>query len=102
MKKSVGLLLFFSAVIFLGVFLSVFSPQIKLEITIQPQYQSTIKAQEPDRVAEKPHCDVLFSDRRDYITDKINESYDKGYRLKSFAYGIDSAIRKFFAVVCKE
>ena len=110
MKKSVLFLLFFSTFIFLGIFSSVFLPQIKVEITIQPQSQSFVNAHEPDSEArEKPHCVAISSSRfnTDEIINKINASYDKGYRLKGFSttstyIGAGIGDIKHFAAVCKE
>lgn len=91
MKKSILLLPFVFIVIFVVIFSSVFLPRIKVEITIQPQYQSIAKAQKKEKKdnidINKPHCMVLHSDgyKDGKMTKIINEHYDKGYRLKSFS-----------------
>lgn len=88
MKKFILLLPITVIVIFLVVFSSVFLPRIKVEITIQPQYQSIAKADKTDNVdIKKPHCMVLSGDgyKDGKMTKIINEHYDKGYRLKSFS-----------------
>lgn len=91
MKKSILLLPIAVIVIFAVVFSSVFLPRIKVEITIQPQYQSIAKAEKKDSIdnldINKPHCMVLHGDgyKDGKMTKIINEHYDKGYRLKSFS-----------------
>ena len=106
MKKSILFFPFVFVVILVVIFSSVLLPHIKLGITIQPQYQSTAKADKPEKLSQgKAHCIVLSEMKTDKITDSINAYYDKGYRLKSFSatstkIAIDTLV--FFAAVCKE
>ena len=106
MKKTVLLSLLFSVVLFLDIF-SLVLPQIKIEITIQPQ-QAAVKAQEPDNPGtETAHCLVLSNYEVDEISDEINALYERGYRLKGYStvaargYGSYDVL-KSFAAVCKE
>ncbi len=115
MKKYILLLPVAIIVIFVVVFSSVFLPRIKVEITIQPQYQSIAKAEKKDSIdINKPHCMVLHGDgyKDGKMTKIINEHYDKGYRLKSFSavpsnmtlIGNSASIMSYtyFAPMCKE
>ncbi|MGB3642670.1 MAG: hypothetical protein WBA39_34560 [Rivularia sp. (in: cyanobacteria)] len=112
-KKSILLLPFVFIVIFAVIFSSVFLPRIKVEITIQPQYQSIAKAEKKDNIAtDKPHCVVLSANRIEKVTDKINELYAKVYRLNNFSAipsymsltSINAPVMMYdyFAAVCKE
>lgn len=105
MKKSIVFFPFVFIVILVVIFSSVFLPHIKLGITIQTQYQSTVRAGEPDNLAQaKAHCLVLSDWETDKISNEINTYYNKGYRLKNFSatYKTDTNNFAYFAAVCKE
>ena len=111
MKKYILFLPFVFVSVFVVIVSSVFLPQIKVEITIQPQSQSIVKADKPDNsVKNKAHCIFLYQERNvDKIIDKINKYYERGYRLKGFSAtstgtgltGVGDTIT-FYAPVCKE
>lgn len=109
MKKYILFLPFVLVIVFAVIVSSVFLPQVKLEITIQPQYQSSVKAEKTDNsVKEKAHCIFLSQERNiNKIIDKVDEYYGRGYRLKGFSAtstssGLDVDTVTYYAPVCKE
>ncbi|MDJ0773738.1 MAG: hypothetical protein QNJ49_09985 [Mastigocoleus sp. MO_167.B18] len=110
MKKYISFLPFVFVIVFVVIVSSVFLPQIKVEITIQPQSQSIVKAEKTENsVKEKAHCIFLYqrTDDVDKIIDKIQQYYDRGYRLRGFS-GVPTIITAgvpqvaYYAPVCKE
>ena len=109
MKKSILFLPFVFIIIFVVIVSSVFLPQIKLEITIQPQFQSIVKAEKADNsIKKQAHCVILSDDNIRKITKNINTYYDHGYRLKNFSATSHQRLATsiadliYFAPVCKE
>ncbi|MBV6624061.1 MAG: hypothetical protein KI793_14175 [Rivularia sp. (in: Bacteria)] len=93
--------------IFAIIFSSVFLPRIKVEITIQPQYQSVAKAEKKDNNAiDKPHCVVFsgLSSQMKRLSKILNRYYGEGYSLKGFSTAPSGgiSISEYTAVVCKE
>ena len=99
---------FMIIIIFVVIVSSVFLPQIKIEITIQPQDHSSVKAEKVDNsVKEQAHCITLSDDNMREITKNINAYYNHGYRLKSFSATSDQIFQDidkliYLAAVCKE
>ncbi len=100
---------FVFVIVFVVIVSSVFLPQIKVEITIQPQSQSIVKAEKTENsFKEKAHCIFLYQERNiNKIIDKVAEYYNRGYRLKGFSAtstssGLDVDTVTYYAPVCKE
>lgn len=107
MKKYISFLPFVFAIVFVVIVSSVFLPQIKVEITIQPQSQSIVKAEKTENsVKEKAHCVVFHNSSTSKITDNINSYYDRGYRLKNLSAAFTNTgvgdRMMYYAPVCKE
>lgn len=106
MKKYILFLPF----VFIVICSSVFLPRIKLEITLKPQSQSSVKAEKANNsVKEKTHCVIVSKFDVGTINKNINAYYDQGYSLKGFSVastspgiaGLADTVT-YFAAVCKE
>ena len=107
MKKYISFLPFVFAIVFVVIVSSVFLPQIKVEITVQPQSHSIVKAEKTENsVKEKAHCVVFHNSSISKITDNINSYYDRGYRLKNLSAAFTNTgvgdRMMYYAPVCKE
>ncbi|MEO0971255.1 MAG: hypothetical protein AAFX80_23815 [Cyanobacteria bacterium J06639_18] len=110
MKKYISFLPFVFVIVFVVIVSSVFLPQIKVEITVQPQSQSIVKAEKAENTPKKQEsCLILYGDNINKVADNIRAYRERGYQLINFsATSTSSGITgladsvTYYAPVCKE